>query len=358
MESSATVAARPQRNLMPAIVGLATFAAIAAAGLWWSKWSPYAGKLNELLGKPVWSGNFMLNEAGGAGSAPSISGSLDFAGAYFEDIWPGFLAALGIAAAADALIPREWLMRTLSRRNGGRGSLVGGLAALPSLMCTCCTAPIAVTLRRDGVPTSTSLAYWLGNPVLNPAVIAFLALVAPWQWVLTRVLIGSLLVFGGTALVARLTGRTAQESAHPAELSRFALRDTPHSFLRTFLRLFVRLVPIYVLLVLLLGAFRGWIFPLDAGAAQAVIPAFIAAALLGTLVVIPTAGEIPILLALAAAGVNPAVLGVLLITLPAISIVSMFMVGRTFTVRVTIAMAGTVALCGALAGGLLLALTG
>jgi hypothetical protein len=60
-----------------------------------------------------------------------------------------------------------------------------------------------------------------------------------------------------------------------------------------------------------------------------------------------------VLLALAAAGASPVVLGVLLITLPAISLPSMLMVGRALSWRVTAAAAGCVALAG-LAGGLLL----
>jgi hypothetical protein len=45
----------------------------------------------------------------------------------------------------------------------------GGLLSVPCMMCTCCTAPLARTLRRNGAPTSSVLAYWLGNPTLNPA---------------------------------------------------------------------------------------------------------------------------------------------------------------------------------------------
>jgi uncharacterized membrane protein YraQ (UPF0718 family) len=48
-------------------------------------------------------------------------------------------------------------------------------------------------------------------------------------------------------------------------------------------------------------------------------------------VVIPAAGEIPILLGLAAAGAGTGILGVLLITLPAISLPSMVMVVRSLS---------------------------
>jgi len=76
----------------------------------------------------------------------------------------------------------------------------------PTMMCTCCTAPVAATLRRNGVRTAAVVAYWLGNPLLNPAVLAFLIVVAPWQWTVTRLVFGLLLVVGGATLVARLTG--------------------------------------------------------------------------------------------------------------------------------------------------------
>ena len=49
--------------------------------------------------------------------------------------------------------------------------------------------------------------------------------------------------------------------------------------------------------------------------------------------------------------------GALLITLPAISVVSMAMVARAFSLRVTLAAAGAVAVAGLVAGALLWALT-
>ncbi len=357
MDSSLALAPAPRRRLLPGLIGIGAFVIIAAAGLWWAKWSPYGNKLAELLSHPVWSGGVMLNEAGAARSAPSLSGAWAFTKAYFDDIWPGFLAALGIAAATETLIPRRWLLRLLAKRSEARGSLIGGLCALPSLMCTCCTAPIAVTLRRDGVPTSAALAYWIGNPVLNPAVLAFLAVVAPWQWVLTRIIVGLALVFAGTALVARFADRTPHREIELPPVRTVDPREAPVSFGRALAKLFVRLAPTYFVVIFLTGLFRGWLFPIDGTAVEWVVPSIIAAAVLGTLVVIPTAGEIPIVLGLASAGVNVGVLGALLITLPAISIVSMAMVARTLSVRVTLAMGAAVVGSGFLAAGLLWLLT-
>ena len=94
------------------------------------------------------------------------------------------------------------------------------------MMCTCCSAPLAVTLRRRGVPAGSVLGYWLGNPVLNPAVLAFLALVAPWQWVVTRLIAGTVLVVGVTALVARITERRPPATTAPTATMAAAAQGT------------------------------------------------------------------------------------------------------------------------------------
>jgi uncharacterized membrane protein YraQ (UPF0718 family) len=353
METSGSLAPAVRRPSVAPSIGLLGFLLVAAPLLLWAKWAPYSHKLAHLWSTPVWSGKDLLAKAGGAGASPSLSGAWAFTTAYFTAVLPALIAALLIAAALQALVPREWLVRVLSRRNHGRSSLVGGLLALPSLMCTCCTAPVAATLRRQGAPTAAALAYWTGNPVLNPAVLVFLALVAPWQWVATRAIVGVLLVFGASALVARLAG-APQASQQGAVLdSEFRLTRAPATFARALVRLALTLLPEYLVVVFLVGLFRGWIFPLGANAEHWALLATLLAAVLGTLVVIPTAGEIPILQGLAAIGIGSGAIGALLITLPAISLVSMAMVARALSPRVTVAMAGAVAVCGLLGGGLL-----
>jgi uncharacterized membrane protein YraQ (UPF0718 family) len=83
---------------------------------------------------------------------------------------------------------------------------MGGLLSTPSMMCTCCTAPVAVTLRRRGVAIAATVGYWLGNPLLNP-VLVFLLFVAPWQWTVTRGVVGAVTVIAGAVLVARWAER-------------------------------------------------------------------------------------------------------------------------------------------------------
>lgn len=343
---------RPSRRAL--LVSVALFVAMTVVGLLWAKWWPYAGKVGGLVHSAVWPGNSILDAAGDAGSAPSWRGAWTFTVSYGVAVWKALVVALLVAAAVESLVPRSWLLRVLGRgRERYRGTLVGGLLALPCMMCTCCTAPVVVSLRRGGVPTSSALAYWVGNPTLNPAVLAFLILVAPWQWALTRVLVGIVLVFGVTALVSRLAPGASVDPAEGRSEAVPDRRPTPYRFLRALLRLSVTLVPEYLIVVLALGAFRGWLFPLDGSAVSWGIAAVLVAAILGTLVVIPTAGEIPIVQGLAAAGVGAGVLGALLICLPALSLVSIVMVGRALSWRVTAAMAAGVVLCAMFAGALL-----
>lgn len=351
--------ARPLPSRAALAVAAGLFAAVAVAGVTWAKWYPYAGKLAKLWGTHSWSGASLLTTGGvAARSAPSWHGAWSYTVAYGKDIWVALVAAIVIAAAMEALIPRQRVAALLTRRSSLGGTVVAGLIALPAMMCTCCSAPLTVTLKRNGAPTASALGFWLGNPVLNPAVLAFLALVAPWQWVVTRAVVGAALVVAAPTVATRLATGSAGGAAvarrpPAAAAGPVAPRGAPRRFATTVGRLAVTLVPEYFAVVVLIGAFRGWLMPFGADTSHFEVLAVLLAAVAGVLIVIPTAGEIPVLLGLAAVGVSPLVLGVLLITLPAISLPSMAMVGRALSWRVVTATAGCVALFG-LAGGALL----
>lgn len=347
-------------NFGPAI-GMLLFSLVAVAGFTWAKWWPYSHKLVSLLSTRKWSGTSIFDSAGSAGVAPSIHGAWAFTVSYFDAIWIALIAGLLVASAVEAFLPRSWLLGALSRKGKYTGPIAGGLLAIPCMMCTCCGAPVAATLRRNGVPASASLAYWIGNPTLNPAVLAFLALVAPWQWVVTRVVVGAFLVFVVTTIVSNITkaeSSKAEASASHGEqhFREFRLAEAPMRFFRALTRLCLTLLPEYLLVVLFLGLFRGWLFPFGSNTVHWGILAVFLAVVVGTMMVIPTAGEIPILLGLASAGAGAGVIGALLITLPAISLPSMAMVGRVMSVKVTVVMAAAVAATGVVSAALLWAL--
>jgi len=226
------------------------------------------------------------------------------------------------------------------------------------MMCTCCAAPVVVGLRRQAASAGGAIAFWLGNSVLNPATLIFMGFVLGWRWAALRLVLGVPMVFGLGYLANRMT--SAREAVQ-AEAAVVALAAAPQGTpLRRWLtilgRMTLRLVPEYIVLVLLLGAGRAWLFPTlgpDIGNHLAWIVAF---AVAGALFVIPTAGEVPIVQAMLALGVGAGPAGALLMTLPPISLPSMAMLHRSFPPRILAAVAGAVVLFGLAGGALAVAL--
>jgi hypothetical protein len=356
---SARVASRGR--LLVGIAGLFVLATVFIAGLAWAKWIPYGQKASKLSGSHSWAGGTMFADSGKPGALPTFSGAWHFSWIYFQEVWKGFLVALLVAAIFDALVPRAWLLTLLNRRTRLGQAVAGGVAALPSLMCTCCTSPLAVGLRKRGASSTASLAYWVGNPLLNPAVLVFLFLVAPWQFGVVRIIVGAAVVVGGSAAVTRLFGSKLPDGDVPlppelrsaGDQDPLRLGQFPLRLARSLLRLAVVLIPLYIVVLCVVGFFSGWLSDFAGLDARLGIVAVLACALLGTLLVIPTGGEIPVILALTAVGVGAGTAGALLITLPALSLPSMMMVGRALSWRITLGMAAVVAVAGLL-GGLLL----
>ncbi|HVC14407.1 MAG TPA: hypothetical protein VND62_06065 [Acidimicrobiales bacterium] len=116
------------------------------------------------------------------------------------------------------------------------------------------------------------------------------------------------------------------------------------------------LVPEYFVVVVVVGALRGWLFPFGHTARSWGVLAGLVAATAGTVLVIPTAAEIPVIVGLLGLGFSPLVAGALLISLPALSLPSMVMVGRALSLRVTATMCLVVVASALAAGGLVVAL--
>lgn len=353
-----TAPAAPREDALDRRVlgGFVVAALLFVAGFTWSKWWPYVVKIDGLAATREWDGGALLDVAR---DAPSWwTGAWEFTLAYTDSVWKALVVGLLIAAAIDTLLPRQCIRRVLSGRNPVGGAAIAGAASMPSMMCTCCASPVAVSLSRRGVPVSSVVAYWLGNPVLNPAVLVFLALVGPWQWVATRLAVGIVLVLGAAALAARLLpARTADPTvAVPTGGDRGDERPSPGRFLRSLARFSLTLVPEYLGLVFLVGV-AAHLLSWDASWVTGGGLGLVALAAVALLMVIPTGGEIPVLLTLAAVGASPWVLGLVLLALPAVSLPSLLMVGRSLTWRVTAASAGAVVGAGLLAGAVLLVLS-
>jgi hypothetical protein len=345
------LAARAAPSRFSAWWGIAFFFALAIFGLFLVKWSPYYAKgfhaaQDHTIGASIVSGKLP--------ASPDVSfrAGLDYSIAYMKAIWQALLLGLALGAGVETLLPRVPLTRLFS---GSRGPLHATALAIPSMMCTCCSAPIAVGMIESGAGAASALVYWLANPVLNPAALVFIGFVLGWQWAALRLVVGIALVF----VVGNLAARVVSPDWQPRGV---AVRPdtTGQPFLlawaRAFLRLAVRLIPEYLVLVFALGMTRAWFFPAmtpDIGHALWLAPLLAAA---GTLFVIPTAGEVPIIQVLQQFGLGSAGAAALLITLPAVSLPSLAMLARTLPIRAVLVLAfGTFAF-GLIAAGVAAAL--
>jgi uncharacterized protein len=316
-------------------LGWMVFLLIAVLGLFYVKWFPYYNRAFVAASQHSIGKSILMGTAANA-PAPSWQAALDYALAYGKAIWQAMVLGLLLGSAVQALIPPRWVARALGEHDFG--SVVnGGLMSLPGMMCTCCAAPVVAGLRAREAAPGAAIAFWLGNTVLNPAALVFMGFVLGWQWTGLRLVLGVLMVFGLGYAVNRMV-TPEQAAASRATLAKLVETDDPGTafsrWLKILGRMTLRLIPEYIVLVLLLGAARAWLFPHigpDIGNGMLWIAVF---AVAGTLFVIPTAGEVPIIQAMLSLGMAAGPAGALLMTLPPVSVPSLAMLGRSFPPRV------------------------
>jgi uncharacterized protein len=323
---------------------------IAIAGLFYVKWMPYYHKAflaasNHSIGKSILMG--------AAAQAPPASwhSALDYALAYGKAIWQAMVLGLLLGSAIQEFAPRAWIARQLGRSDA-RSVTLGGLLAMPAMMCTCCAAPVVIGLRRANASAAAAVAFWLGNTVLNPAALVFMGFVLGWKWVGLRLALGIPLVFGTGYLINHLA-RSGNLASLRKQLSQVAAESESQipsigNWLKRFARLALGLIPEYLILVLLLGAARAWLFPIVGTADGLQWIVLMAAA--GLLFVIPTAGEVPIVQALLALGVGAGPAAALMMTLPPVSLPSLVMTGKVFSARLLAVVSVAVFVTGVIAG--------
>jgi hypothetical protein len=301
------------------------FVVVAAAGLAYVKWWPYYHKAIAAITDHTIGSSILA----GTGKPFTWSGAWDYAVKYFKAVWKAAVLGILLGSLVQVLLPARWLQRQLGQATF-RSTLKGGISSLPGMMCTCCAAPIAAGLRRRQASVGAALAFWIGNPVLNPATLIFMTFVLSWKFTLIRLVFGVLLTFG----VSMLAGRFAADAGAPepaASAIGTEKRGEDRPFVLRWARslgaLLLQVVPAYVLTVVLLGGLQGFLFPTSAGLGGWAVPLF---ALAGTLFVIPTAAEIPIIQGFLALGVGNGPASALLLTLPAVSLPSLLMVAKSF----------------------------
>jgi uncharacterized membrane protein YraQ (UPF0718 family) len=342
---------RWDERISPA-AGIAILVVLAIGGLFYVKWLPYYHKAFVAFASHSIGRSILMGTAAQA-PPPSWKSALDYSLAYGKAIWQAMVLGLLLGAAVQEFAPMAWIARSLGR-SSWRSVVTGGLLAIPGMMCTCCAAPVVIGLRRRNASAGAATAFWLGNTILNPATLVFMGFVLGWKWVGLRLALGIPLVFGTGYLITRLI-LPGEMAALQARLSQAAgetgtASPSIKSWLNRFFKLLIGLVPEYLLLVLILGAARAWIFP-QAGPAIGNDLQWIALmSAAGLVFVIPTAGEVPIVQAMLALGVGAGPAAALLMTLAPISLPSLAMTEKVFPVRVLGLIAMAVLIMGIVAG--------
>lgn len=325
----------------------ALFLLVAVVGLYYVKWSPYYLKSFVAADQHSIGASILADNP----DSP-LAAALAYAKAYFLAIWKAAVLGVILGSLVQVLIPRDWLLRLFGRA-GIASTLRGGLFALPGMMCSCCAAPVVAGMRRQQVSVGAALAFWIANPVLNPATLVFMGFVLGWGFTALRLAAGVALVLGISLIAQRVDRSEAAPQAAIAAAAAAAVPDE-QAFLGRWMQklwqLFWSTIPIYIAAVLALGAARVWLFPhIDATIGNS-LPWIVVLAVVGTLFVIPTAAEIPIVQSMLALGLGIAPAVALLMTLPSISLPSLLMLRNSFSPRVLTTVAVLTMLLGVMTG--------
>ena len=284
------------------------------------------------------------------GSAPSLSVMARSAN-YLAVIWQAFAFGLLISAAVRAFIPAAALARLF---DGGsvRGQLVAGAAGAPLMLCSCCVTPIFSSVYRRSSRLGPSLALLLAAPALNPAalVLTFLLFSGDVAW--ARLAMSLVAVFAGTALVARLAGHRRAD-APPLPVTAF---DPPPEggpvmrYLESLAHIGLRTVPLIVVGVIVSMSLSDYL-PMWIQSPSAGVWVIVIAASLALPLALPTFFEIPLAVALLAAGAPAGAAAALLFAGPVVNLPSLLTVGQVAGWKATVLIASMVWLV-AVAGGL------
>jgi Predicted permeases len=334
MQSNQTSMRQPSDSLRTILLIL-VFILVAAAGLSYVKWWPYYDKAIKAITEHT-IGSSILTGKEPTAPSPSWDAAWSYAVTYFKAVWKAAVLGIVLGSLVQVLLPSGWLQRALGKTSL-RNTAIGGMASVPGMMCTCCAAPIAIGLHKKRVSPAATLAFWLGNPLINPATLIFMTFVLSWKFTVIRILFGLLITLGVSYFAARLMGN--KEVSSEALEKSMPVEPQPEApmwrrWLISMWRMLLSVVPAYFISVLVLGAARAWLFPSLGESGMDIALMVIIFSIAGALFVIPTAAEIPIIQSFLSLGFGGGPAAALLIVLPAISLPSLLMMRSAFPARV------------------------
>lgn len=259
---------------------------------------------------------------------------------YFSWVLIALLFGIVLGALVRALIPQQWLARTIGAP-GPRGVFTAAIAGAPLMLCSCCVAPLF-----DGVYSRTrrlgpALSLMFAAPGLNPAAITLTFLLFSPRVAWARLLLSALIVLVASLALGRLTpGHVAPTNCaidDPAP-------DFPslvRSFVRSLGEVAWRTLPAIILGALVSMALMQHV-ALSSIAAAAPVGLTVIIAAIAVVVALPTFGEIPIALALQAAGAPTSAVVAVLVAGPIVNLPSLATLARSVSLKAAVATAAAV----------------
>jgi hypothetical protein len=277
---------------------------------------------------------------------------------YLNSVWSATLIGLCIGGAVDAFLP-GWIHRRLGG-GGFRQHLAGVLFGLPNMLCSCCAVSATAGLRRSGAGRGSALAFFVTAPTLNLVAILLAFQLLPLKLAMARLLLALAAAIGVTFLAARLAPEPVGAAPPPAEARN---TEPPGALIRRWLnrtgRLARTVLPTLLAGFLLIGLLRTLV-PVETLATTLgnSLPATLLASTVGTVLMIPTFTEVLWVAEFTRHGMGTGPAVALLITLPAVSVPSLWALGRVLNSYKAAAALGLLILALGVVGGTLFGLCG
>lgn|GEM_PF-3291736 len=247
---------------------------------------------------------------------------------YLNAVWFTTLLGLFIAGAVVAFLPK--LLRDRLKGDGVVPQLTGVMLGLPNMLCSCCATSTFVGLRKTGTGLGPALACFVAAPALNLVVIILAFELLPSSLAVARLALGLVASFGAAYIVTKLVPIKEEPATHPSgvqdgepigEMFKRWLDDTWD--------IAKAVIPLLLFGLFLIGAFKT-VFPFETIArhlGNGLLPIALAS-VVGTVLMVPTFTEVLWVGEFMRQGMGMGPAAALLITLPAVSLPSLWVVGK------------------------------
>jgi len=248
---------------------------------------------------------------------------------YLNTVW--FTTLLGFLIAGAFITFFSTFIQNNLKGNGIKEILFGTFLGVPNMFCTCCAASTTVGIRKAGAGLGPTLSFFVTAPTLNIVVILLSFNLLPFKFALARLLLGIIASIGITYLVTKISSEKCEinNEINLKEKNQETVTSLLLLWLNNTWKVFIAVIPLLLLGIFLVGILKT-LYPMEVlkGALNKGFISTLTAAIIGTILMVPTFTEVILVSELIKLGVPASPLIALLITLPAVSLPSLMVLGK------------------------------